>query len=526
MKATTTFASNVLARAATCVAIQCFCCFVAVAGDTSTTDDAAVFPGKEWAISTPEEQGMDSARLARLVESVGTAHYDSLTIVRHGRIVVDAYYAPYLAGISHDLRSVTKSVTGTLTAIEIAHGLLDSADQKVLDLFPDKPVANIDDNKKAITVQNLLDMTSGLAWTEKNYTPDETVMRMYEAPDPAGFVLDQPMAAAPGTQFVYDSGNPYLLSAIISRETGQNAFEYAKKELFRPLGIKSARWPRTDRQGVTDGEAGLSLSPRDMARIGYLYLRNGNWSGQQIIPASWVERAKGGQVSAPFGLHYANLWWSLPEKGAYMALGRHSQRIIVVPRLDIVAVLTGSLRDDAAGYSLGRLTDELSDAARSDTALPTNPVASSLLVAAIRQAATEQASAVGTTPSLAKAISGKVFAVEDNALHVTTFTLNFFDTDSSWEITTKPLKPERPVQRFSGLMGLNGVYRKSPPALYGINATRGRWLSEHEFEIERRILGHSEVQFWTFDFDGDKVAIKFENTDGYKQELHGAATEE
>ena len=334
------------------------------------------------------------------------------------------------------------------------------------------------------------------------------------------------MATAPGTQFVYDSGNPYLLSAIISRKTGQNAFEYAKKELFGPLGITSAHWPRTDKQGVTDGEAGLSLSPHDMARIGYLYLRNGNWNGQQIIPPSWVERAKGGQVPATFGLHYANLWWSLPEKGAYMALGRHSQRIIVLPRLDIVVVLTGSLRDDASGYSLGRMTDELSDAVRSDKALPANPVAASLLAAAIHQAATEQPSAVGTTPALAKAISGKVFTASDNALQIKAFTLNFFDSDSWWEITTKPRKPDRPLQRFSGLMGLDGVYRKSPPAFYGINAARGRWLSDHEFEIERRILGHSEVQYWRLDFDGDKVTIKFENTDGYKQELHGVATRE
>ena len=365
--------------AVTCAAIQCFVVSGAVGGGPETADAGPVFPGKEWAVSTPEEQGMDLARLARLVESLGTYRYDSLTIVCYGRIVSDAYYAPYLPDISHDLRSVTKSVIGTLTAIEIARGLLDSSDHKVLDLFPDKKVANVDDNKKTITVQNLLDMTSGIAWNEKNYTPDETVMRMYEAPDPTAFVLDQPMASAPGTQFVYDSGNPYLLSAIISRKTGQNAFEFAKKELFGPLGISSARWPRTDKQGVIDGEAGTLLSPHDMARIGYLYLRNGNWNRQQIIPSWWVERTKAGQVPATFGLHYANLWWSLPEKSAYVALGRHSQHILVIPRVDIVAVLTGSLRDDVSGYSLGRLIDELSEAVRSDRALPANPVATSLL---------------------------------------------------------------------------------------------------------------------------------------------------
>ncbi len=114
---------------------------------------------------------MDFAALARLVETVGGRKQDSLTIVRHGRIVADAYYAPYPPGISHDLRSVTKSIVSTLTAIELKQGLLDSVDHPVLDLFADKQITNVDDNKKAMTVQSLLDMTSGIAWQEKAYTP-------------------------------------------------------------------------------------------------------------------------------------------------------------------------------------------------------------------------------------------------------------------------------------------------------------------------------------------------------------------
>ena len=222
---------------------------------------------------------MDSASLARLVENVGGYKQDSLTIIRHGTIVVDAYYAPYLAGISHDLRSVTKSVVSTLTAIELQHGLLDSVDHPVLNFFPDKSIANVDDNKRAMTVQTLLDMTSGIDWQEKAYTPDETIMRMYKSPDRTEFVLDQPMSSAPGSKFYYNSGNPYVLSALITKTTGLSAFDFAKKELFEPLGITSARWGRVDAQGVTDGEAGLSLSPHDMARIGYLYLHNGTWDG-------------------------------------------------------------------------------------------------------------------------------------------------------------------------------------------------------------------------------------------------------
>ena len=479
------------------------------------------WPTKAWQASTPEEQGMDSASLARLIETVGTYRQDSLMSVRHGKIVAEAYYAPYVAGISHDLRSVTKSVVSTLTAIELQRGLLDSVDHPVLDLFPDKKVSNIDENKKAMTVQSLLDMTSGIEWKEKAYTPDETIMKMYESPDRTEFVLNQPMSNPPGSKFYYNSGNPYVLSALITRTTGKSALDFAKKELFEPLGITSARWGRVDAQGVTDGEAGLSLAPHDMARIGYLYLHNGMWDGKQIIPSSWVDRAKEGKVPATFGFHYANLWWSIPEKGAYMARGRHSQLILVLPKLDVVATMTGILRDDEF-YPAARLIDDISNSVKSDAALPPDPIAKALLAASIRQAATERPTAVGGTPDLAKAISGKAFQLDDNVLHVRSFTLNFFDSDSSWEITTDTGKPDRPTERFSGLMGLDGVFRKSAPAFYGINAAKGRWLNDHTFAVERRILGHSETQSWTLAFDGDRVSIAFENTDGFKAELHGA----
>lgn len=467
---------------------------------------------------------MDSASLARLVETVGTFRQDSLMIIRHGNVVTETYYAPNVTGVSHDLRSVTKSITGTLTAIEVKNGLLDSVDRPVVELFSDHQIANLDDNKKAITVQHLLDMTSGIAWQERFYTPDETVIQMYRAPNRTEFVLNQPMSDPPGAKFYYDSGNPYLLSALITKKTGHNAFDFAKQELFGPLGITSAKWGGVDAQGVTDGEAGLSLTPQDMARIGYLYLHEGMWDGKQIIPTSWVERARAGSVPATFGLHYANLWWSLPEKGAFMALGRHSQMIVVIPKLDIVATMTGILRDDEA-YPVRRLVDDISRAAKSDTPLPVDPVAQGLLAAAIRSAATEKPSAVGPTPDLAKEISGKTFKFSDNnELHVKSFALNFFDQDSWWEITTDTGK-DHSIQRFSGLMGLDGVFRRSPPAFYGINAAKGRWINQHTFEIDRHILGHSETQLWTLAFAGNKVDVDFENTDGFKTRLHGELAE-
>jgi CubicO group peptidase (beta-lactamase class C family) len=511
--------------AALVAGLQCFAACNAQAGAIDGQDSQEVlWPTKSWPASTPEEQGMDSASLARLIENVGTYKQDSLMIIRHGRIVAEAYYAPYVTGISHDLRSVTKSIVSTLIAIALQRGILDGVDRPIIDLFSDKHILNIDENKKAMTIQSLLDMTSGIEWQERAYTPDEAIIRMYASPDRTEFVLSQPMSSAPGTKFYYNSGNPYVLSALITKKTGQSAFDFAKKELFEPLGIKSARWGSVDAQGVTDGESGLFLSPHDMARIGYLYLHNGMWEGKQIIPSSWVDRAKEGNVSATDGFHYSNLWWSLPEKGAYMALGRHSQRILVLPKLDVVAVMTGILRDDEF-YSASRLVDDISNSVKSDKPLPPDPIAQSLLAGSIRQAATEKPTSVGGTPELARAISGKIYRFSDNELRIRTFLLNFFDSDSSWEITTSTGRADVPIQRFSGLMGLDGVSRKSPPAFYGINAAKGRWLHDHTFALERRILGHGETQTWTLSFEGNKVTVGLETTDGDKRELRGETSE-
>ena len=465
---------------------------------------------------------MDSAALARLVDFVGSYKQDSLMIIRHGKIVVDAYYAPYATNIRHDLRSVTKSFIGTLTAIEVQEGLLDSVDHRIVDLFADKHISNLDDAKKAMTVQNMLDMTSGIAWQEQAYTPDETIMRMYQSPDRTEFVLSQPMSDPPGARFYYNGGNPYVLSALITKKAGRDALDFARDKLFKPLGISSVRWGEADAQGVTDGESGLYLAPHDMAKLGYLYLHQGLWNGRQIIPSSWVNRVRQGPMTATDGYHYANFWWSLPDRDAYMARGRHSQLILVLPKLDVVAVMTGAL--DGGGPPATDLIDGIAHAIKSDASLPPNSAGQSLLAASIRKAATERASPVGATPELAKTISGKSYRLQDNDLHAKTFSLNLLDPNPSWEYTIAAERPDRPTARFAGPIGLDGLFRKCSTR-YGIDAVKGSWLDDHTFVVERRILEHADTQKWILAFEGKKVDVTFESTDGAKVELHGETDE-
>ena len=150
---------------------------------------------------------MDSAAVARLVDFGAANAMDSLLVTRHGRLVAEAYYAPYRANLKHAVNSTTKAVVGTLTGMAIQDGLLASRDQAVTDFFPERTIANLDAAKKAMTIGHLLDMTSGIDWKEKldNSVP-ETALQFGRSRDWQGFVLDRPMAQPPGCGFNYHSG--------------------------------------------------------------------------------------------------------------------------------------------------------------------------------------------------------------------------------------------------------------------------------------------------------------------------------
>src|ERR1700722_19485793 len=212
----------------------------------------------------PDVQGMGPTSLVNLSDFGATHELESLLVIRHGTIVAEAYYAPFRAGVKHRINSATKSVIGTLIAIALKDGLLDSPDHPVVDFFSDRTIANLDDNKKAITIENLLDMTSGLDWTEPlDDGRPRSMLEMERSADWEQFVLDRPMAAKPGAAFNYNSGNPQLLSAILTKLTGQSTLDYARKHLFEPLGVSDVFW-RSDPSGVSIGGYGLFLEPRDM----------------------------------------------------------------------------------------------------------------------------------------------------------------------------------------------------------------------------------------------------------------------
>ena len=169
------------------------------------------FPTTAWPATSPEEQGMDSAVLASVIDFGAANQMDSLTVVRNGRIVLDATFTPFQPGLKHLMYSSTKSVISTLVAIAVSEGKIPSLDGRVVDYFSDLPIANLDDAKKAMTIRHLLDMTSGLQWDEPFDGLPASVIAMGQSADWRQFVLDRPMVKPPGTWFTYNSGASHLL---------------------------------------------------------------------------------------------------------------------------------------------------------------------------------------------------------------------------------------------------------------------------------------------------------------------------
>lgn len=334
--------------------------------------DTTVWPTHGWQTASPEAEGLDSQVLAAALDTIRARHIpvNSVLIERHGKIVLDAYFNPYTEDELHNVFSVTKSVTSTLVGIAMADGKLNRLDVSVEGLLPDVK-ADGDPRKEHITLANLLSMTSGLDCSDangRNYLQQMEGSRHW-----ANFALARPETAEPGSTFNYCAGNMHLVSAVLTRATGESAADYAREKLFAPLGIDDASWPK-DGDGIAHGFADLKLSPRDMAKLGYLWLHRGQWEGKQVVPASYLADAFTAHANVEPNVQYGYGMWIYPEHGHaggpadVEANGAGGQRIAVVPSQDMVEVITGTNLDANAVSAL------LADAVKSDSALPENPI--------------------------------------------------------------------------------------------------------------------------------------------------------
>jgi len=427
----------------------------------------AYWPTDGWQTSTPEEQGISSVKLAEAIEEIQKQNIpvNSLLIIRNGMMLLDAYfYNPYDGEYPHDLASVTKSIMTTLIGIAAGQGKID-LDKPILSYFPDRTIANLDESKEMITVRNLAGMVNGLE-SGCRAGDEPTIQAMTSTSDWVQHALDRKMVQEPGKLFCYDSPGMHLLSAILQESTGMTALEFARQYLFEPLGIKEATW-EGDPQGYTRGWGDLHLKPQDVAKIGFLFLNQGNWDGQQVVPADWVEEALKAQVSAGDD-DYGYGWWI--SDSSYGAVGRGGQRMYIVPSLDAIVVTTGG------GFEYDQIDPYISASVIDpENPLPANPEGVAQLDAALDALVKPLPTLTGVDASeTIQKISEKTYTFEPNPAMLKSATLDF--SDPAEAIFYLDLLGKEVTWKI----GLDGQYRLSPEGAL----QRGYWRDDQTFVIE------------------------------------------
>ena len=346
------------------------------------------WPTRGWTLTTPPEVGLDPGVLSAFDADVGKGKYgyvDSMLVIRDGKVAYERYYGrdygsiydveastpgplvvrdptgpynyfnswwhPYFQkGKLHTMQSVTKSVVSAVIGIAVGRGEFPDLDTPVLEFFEPGSVANVDEKKRRMTIRHLLTMTTGLDWNE-DYPyndPRNTFAIMAVEPDWVQYTMDRPMSVEPGESFQYNSGATLILGHVFNKATGVDLEEYAVRHLFEPLGIDNYHWKRTP-FGLTDAQEGLFVSTRDIAKIAYLFLRQGQWEDKQVVPAAWVSESVAPFVSVDDdrSIEYGYKWWLVryeyqgEERVAFAGFGFGGQYPIVIPELDLVIVFTG-----------------------------------------------------------------------------------------------------------------------------------------------------------------------------------------
>jgi CubicO group peptidase (beta-lactamase class C family) len=335
--------------------------------------------------STPEAEGVSSEAIQKYIEKIGPKKHElhSYMLIRHGKVISEAWWKPYAADKVHSMYSVSKSWTSTAIGFAVAEKRL-SVQDKVISFFPEyadlKDKAFIQD----LRVQDLLTMSVG---HEKEPLRSVIVMQ----PDWIRGFLNHPIVSKPGTKFLYNTLATYMLSAIIQKVTGETTLAYLKPRLLDPLHITGIDW-ESDQKGINVGGWGIRVKTEDMAKLGLLYLNKGKFEGKQVLPAAWVEEATSKHIDqepdatpekratgqyADWIQGYGYQFWR-SRHNSFRGDGAYGQYILMMPDQDAVLIITSESQD---------LPDDLNQVwanllpAFQAKALPSNPKALAALKA-------------------------------------------------------------------------------------------------------------------------------------------------
>jgi CubicO group peptidase (beta-lactamase class C family) len=311
------------------------------------------WPTADWRTCRPEDVGMDSRFLYSAYEYAASSAFvtEGMLVVRRGYVVGEEYFRGYGATTRFASYSVAKSFLSAVVGVAIGRGEIPGVDQPAWPYFDAWKAPGTDERKRAITVRHLLTMRSGLRFTDASSGGWEgtDIEGILNAPDSVAYVLGLPSVAEPGTRWNYSSGDSILLSGIVQAVTGRSVLDFGREHVFERIGLQALTWS-SDPAGHTIGGWGIGATVREYARFGYLYLKNGTWNGEALVPDSWIRESLA--PASPSVTWYGFQWWLTPSfsndprnpvpADTFAAQGLYLQKIFVVPSRDLVVVRVGT----------------------------------------------------------------------------------------------------------------------------------------------------------------------------------------
>jgi CubicO group peptidase (beta-lactamase class C family) len=461
--------------------------------------------------SSPEAEGVDSAGVLSLIDAleknINAVH--SIMLLRHGKVVAEGWWAPYVADDAHILYSVTKSFTSTAVGLAEQEGLL-SINDKVLSFFPDLAPAEPAPQMKAMRIRDLLKMTSG--------HQNDTIDRLRATPDGQWrrTFLATAVEHKPGTHFVYNSGGSYMLSAIVQKVSGQTLDSYLQSRLFEPLGISQHPWGLSS-EGIALGDGGLSLTTESVAKFGQLYLQKGVWNGTRVLSEKWVELAtsretsNGSDPDSDWDAGYGFQFWRNKTTG-YRADGALGQFSFVLPEYDVVLAITSGTSNTKG--IMNTVWQHLLPALHA-SALPSNPPAQAALTQKLSSLSLPVQSGAAHSPRI-HAISGATYVFPENEQGISSVQIDF--SAANPVITFKDTEGTHPIScGLTTWVRGTTTFRKRISSLWDVDhqgmAATAAWTDDDTFVAKLCFDETPYIITARFKFDGDNVLLDMEHNE-------------
>ena len=370
--------------------------------------------------SAPEAQGISSAGISKFMQAIEDSgqEFHSLMILRHGHVVAEGWWYPYSSEHRQQLYSLSKSFTGTAIGLAVSEGLF-SVDDPIIKFFPGYLPATVSDNLAALKIRHLLSMTVG-------HGKDSILLLEASAP---GVPWEQtflglPVVFQPGSQFMYNSGASFMLSAIIKKITGMPAHEYLKPRLYDPLAITNTTWG-ANWEGINMGASHLRMPTEDIAKFGQLYLQNGVWNGKQVISKEWVAEASAkhidnGKNDSSWGYGYGYQFWLNPP-GGYRADGAFGQYSMIFPKQGAVVAITS---ESIATKNTMQIVWDVLLPEMKDAPLPSDNAGHETLLGELKSLKYDPPQLAAASPIIKK-IEGKEFLLDANPFNAKSVTFSF-----------------------------------------------------------------------------------------------------